>query len=329
MKNLLTIFVVLLTTLNLFGEYVSIALPKTSETGDTKKFYDASIAVDNSDAKIVSDAVAKILSADGEQLKKLITNPALAPKSVKYLKLARLNKDVKILSVNFGKYKVALFEIPQNSRMRKGMNFFAFEQTGERLLWNVNVNDMYLSLMAQCNIANPKKIDIKKIPTTSASDKSKLNDIVKNKLPVLVFANSALLSVDPVASVSKEPAAKFYKKIQDIFFSWQIDEYANYMSPKSREKFNSQYAGMNATEKKQVLSDYFSWKKKYLKVCKLSDNEFIVIFKRKKNGNPDQIDLAYITLTSKDGSSGFLEKFGEKTPLDLMLSRYVFKNILY
>ena len=162
MKNLLTIFVVLLTTLNLFGEYVSIALPKTSETGDTKKFYDASIAVDNSDAKIVSDAVAKILSADGEQLKKLITNPALASKSVKYLKLARLNKDVKILSVNFGKYKVALFEIPQNSRMRKGMNFFAFEQTGERLLWNVNVNDMYLSLMAQCNIANPKKIDIKK-----------------------------------------------------------------------------------------------------------------------------------------------------------------------
>ena len=86
---------------------------------------------------------------------------------------------------------------------------------------------------------------------------------------------------------------------------------------------------MNATQKKQVLSDYFSWKKKYLKVCKLSDNEFIVIFKRKKNGSPDQIDLAYITLTSKDGSTGILEKFGEKTPLDLMLSRYVFKNILY
>ena len=226
MKNLLTIFVVFLTALNLFGEYVSIALPKTSEIGDTKKFYDASIAVDNSDAKVVSDAVAKILSADNEQLKELITNPTLAPKSAKYLKLARLNKDVKILSVNFGKYKVALFEIPKNSRMRKGMNFFAFEQIGEKLLWNVNVNDMYLSLMAQCDIANPKKIDIKKVSTTSASDKSKLNDIVKNKLPVLVFVNSALLSVDPVASVSKEPVAKFYKKIQDVFFSWQIDEYA-------------------------------------------------------------------------------------------------------
>ena len=97
------------------------------------------------------------------------------------------------------------------------------------------------------------------------------------------------------------------------------------MSPKSKATFNAQYAGMSDQQKKQTLSDYFSWKKKFLKVMQLSDNEYIVIFARKKQDMPDQIDLAYITF--KDGK-GYLENFGVKTPLDLMLSRYIFKNKL-
>ncbi len=329
MRKVIIALTILFASLNLFAEYVSIALPKSSELNDARKFYDAAIAIDNSDEQALTSAVAQILSASTEELKKLVVNPKFAPKSAKFLKMANLPKDAKILAVNFGKYKIALFEIPQNSRMRKGINFFAFEQVGKNLLWNVNVNDMYISLMAQCDIANPKKIDVKKIPTTSASDKSKLNNLIKNRLPILAFKNSALLSVDPVSGVEKDPVAKFYKKIQDVFFSWKIEEYADYMSPKSRAKFNLQYTGMSAEQKKATLSDYFSWKKKYLKVLKLSDSEAIIIFKRKKTGQKDQIDLAYITLTSKDGSSGVLEKFGEKTPLDLMLSRYIFKNKLY
>ncbi len=329
MRKIITTLTILLTSINLFAEYVSIALPKSSEMNDARKFYDAAIAIDNSEEKEIASVVKQILSSSNDELKKLVVNPKLAQKSAKFLKMARLPKDVKILAANFGKYKVALFEIPQNSRMRKGMNFLAFEQHDGKLLWNVNANDMYLSLMAQCDIANPKKIDVKNIPTTSASDKTKLNFLIKNRLPILVFKNCALLSIDPVSGVEKDPFAKFYKKIQDVFFSWKIEEYADYMSPKSRAKFNSQYAGMSAEQKKATLSDYFSWKKKYLKVAKLSDNEAIIIFKRKKAGNPDQIDLAYITLTSKDGSAGVLEKFGEKTPLDLMLNRYIFKGRYY
>ena len=56
-------------------------------------------------------------------------------------------------------------------------------------------------------------------------------------MPFLVFQNGALVSIDSVNGVMNERASIFYKKIQDIFFSWQIEKYADFMSEKSKAKF--------------------------------------------------------------------------------------------
>ena len=323
MKKLITsVFVAFFCTIT-NAEYVAISLPKQSEL-NSEKFYNASIAVNRIQDNSVQTAVDNILKATPQELKNLVSDTSQANKSAKFLKMANL-KDPKVLAVDFGKYTVAFFEIPKNSRLRAGMNYFAFEKTGGKLLWNVSANDMFLKLASQTDIKNPKKIDINKVATFSASDKAKVNQLIKTNAPILVFQNGALVSIDSVNTVMQERASIFYKKIQDIFFSWQIEKYADFMSPKSKATFNAQYAGMSDQQKKQTLSDYFSWKKKFLKVMQLSDNEYIVIFARKKQDMPDQIDLAYITF--KDGK-GYLENFGVKTPLDLMLSRYIFKNKL-
>lgn len=325
MKKIIAIFVCFLSLAQLNAEYFSVALPKDSETGKPEKFYNASVAVDTVDNAAVAKAIATLLKADDKELPNLLTNPSQAQKARKFLKMARLNKDAKIFAFKFGKYRVAAFEIPNGSRMRKGLNYIAFDPIGEQMLWDVSVNDAYLALIAQCDISNPQKIDVSKVKVLSASDKAKINDLAKRGEPLLIFENAALVSVDPVPTVAAQQAAIFYKKIQKLFFDWKLDEYSGYMSPKSKALFNAQYSGMSDQQKKAVLSEYFSWNKKYLKVMQLSPSEFIVIFKRQKKGEKDQIDLAYITLDSKDGSSGKLEKFGVKTPLDIMLFRYFFK----
>ncbi len=309
-----------------FAEYVAINLPKKSELNDSRKFYDASVVVNKLDTNDVQQAVEKILATSAKDIQNLLVNQSSTKKALAFLRLARLDKSVKILPISYDKWKIALFEIPANSKMRKGLNFFVFEQIGDKLLWDLSTsNTDFLKLMAQCDIANPQPIDVTKVPTFSASDKTILNYMIKNKQPFLFFKNGALISTSPVSKVKNHPATKFYKRIQDVFFSWKIEEYAQFMSPPSKAKFNAQYSGMSEEQKKTTLSDYFKWKKKYLKVMQLSDNEFIIIFKRQLKGAKDQFDVAYITLTSKDGSTGVLEKFGERTPLDIMLSRNIFK----
>ena len=324
-KVITTLIITTIACISAFAEYVAIALPKESELNDNRKFYDASIAVNKIDDNTQQQAVETLLSTPSSELSKLLTNPQNATRASKFLKFSRLDKSVKIFPFNFGKWKVAIFQIPQNSRMRKGLNYFVFEQIGNKLLWDVSVNNMYLSLISQCNFQAPTQIDISKVKTSSASDKAILNDLTKNKQPFLVFLNGALISTTSDSNVYKHPASKFYKKIQDVFFSWQIEKYAQFMSPKSKSKFNEQYSGMSEQQKKSTLSDYFAWKKKYIKVLQLSDNEFIVLFKRQKQRQKDQFDLAYITLTSKDGSTGYLEKFGDRTPLDIMLHRHILR----
>jgi len=307
------------------AEYVGVALPRDGEAGGGAKFHEAFVAVDTVDSSPLAFAVDRLVSAKPDELKAMLANPAHVGKAQKFLKMAQLKKGAKLFAFKFGRYRVAAFEIASGSRMRKGLNYIVFDPIGEKMLWDLSVNDPYLALIAQCNFAAPQKIEPSKIVAFSASDKAKVNDTVGRGDPVLVFANAALVPPHPGPAVCDEPAAKFYKKIQDVFFSWRIDEYAAYMSPKSRALFNAQYSGMDDARKKAVLSDYFSWKKKYLKVMSLSKSEYIIIFKRQKAGQKDQIDTAYIRLESADGSRGRLENFGVKTPLDHMMARYIFR----
>lgn len=327
MKKCFAVLILFAARAALLAGYVLLPLPKESELGDARKYYDAGVAACALPSSETAALLGLAAGAAPARLADLLADKRDADKAAKFLKLAKIGKNTRAFGVKFGKYKAVLFEIPAQSRLRKGMNFLAFETAADgSAKWRVSYNDMFLSLIAQCDFSNPKPIDIFKTPAFSASDKAALNALARDGAPILAFKNGALVSLDAAAGVESDPAAKFYAKIQKVFFAWKLDEYASYMSPKSAAKFRGQYSAMTGEQRKSALSGYFAWKKKILKSMKLSDTEHLIIFKRFQPGQPDQYDAAYITLTSKDGSAGVLEKFGERAPLDLMLSRYIFKN---
>ena len=323
MKSLFITIFMLIFSASAFAEYVKIALPKSSEIeGDNAKFYSkGALAVDmanESEARCVREFVDTLMSAGSEEFAAMLKKPELASKSAKFLKLARLEKGANLFVFKFGERMIAVFEIPSGSRMRAGMNFFALENVGSGessgLRWNVSFNNPMVVLAAQCAFTNPQKLDFSGLVAKSERDGVLLEKACGADMPFFVFGDDVFVGVSADPNVDAHPAAEFYRKIQDVFFSWKIDEYAEFMSAPSKRVFLAQYAGMTDTQKKKVLSDYFSWHKQYLRVLQLGEREFIVLFKRYRDGSKEQFDVAYITLDgSKNG--GVLEKFGKRTLL--------------
>ncbi len=323
MKSLFITIFMLIFSASAFAEYVKIALPKSSEIeGDNAKFYaKGALAVDmanESEVRRVGEFVDALMSAGSEEFAAMLKKPELASKSAKFLKLARLGKGANLFVFKFGERMIAVFEIPSGSRMRAGMNFFALENGGSGesggLRWNVSFNNPMVVLAAQCAFMNPQKVDFRGLVAKSEKDGVLLKKVCSEGMPFFVFGDDVFAGVSADPNVDAHPAAEFYRKIQDVFFSWKIDEYAEFMSAPSKRVFLAQYAGMTDDQKKKVLSDYFSWHKQYLRVLQLGEREFIVLFKRYRDGSKEQFDVAYITL---DGSAngGVLENFGKRTLL--------------
>ena len=139
--------------------------------------------------------------------------------------------------------------------------------------------------------------------------------------------------MDPDPDVYEDDISKFYKNAQDVFYSWDLDGYGKFMTQTSAEKFNSQFSSMSEEDRKKVLTDYFSWGKKYIKVMK---NNYLnmIFFERVKDGEPSKNDYAYIQGTVKaellkDGETpefaGYkIYNFGApKTLFDAFLGKYV------
>lgn len=330
MKKLLSILAAALCACAASAQYVGLALPCDAEV-DAQKFHtSAYVRVCKTDAERVQKRVAEIVSASPEKLGALLKNKRQAGKAAKFLKLARFADAPKVLPFKFGKYTIAAFEIPQKSKMRAGMNFFAFAEVGGELLWDLSLNDAFVSLICRSDIsaalqASPEAESARVEKAASPADAEILARLKAAKNPYLVFGGAPFVSLTPDPEVDSARAAKFYRKIQDIFFSWKLEEYAEYMSAQSRETFARQYLGMTQQQRKAALSDYFSWHKKYVRALELSPDRFLVVFRRVKDGSPDQIDLAYVAFP-KNSADGVLENFGKKTPLDAMLSRYIFKD---
>lgn len=330
MKKLLSTLATALCACAAAAQYTSVALPCDAEVGAQKFHTSAYVRVCKTDAERVQKRVGEIVAATPANLGALLKNGQQAGKAAKFLKLARFAREPKILPFKFGKYTIAAFEIPQKSRMRAGMNFFAFEEVGGELLWDLSLNDAFVSLICRSDIATalraaPEAESARAEKASSPADAAILARLKAEKNPYLVFGGAPFVSLEPDPAADSARAAKFYRKIQDIFFDWRLEEYAEYMSAQSRETFARQYLGMTQQQRKDALSDYFSWHKKYIRVLELSPDRFLVVFRRVKNGRPDQIDLAYIAFP-KNSADGILENFGKKTPLDTMLSRYIFRG---
>lgn len=330
MKKLLSTIAAALCACACCAQYVGIALQCDAEESAQKFHTSAYARVCKTDAERVQKRVGEILLASPEKLGALLKNKQQQGKAAKFLKLARFANEPKILPFKFGKYTIAAFEIPQNSRLRAGMNFFAFEEIGGGLLWDLSLNDAFVSLICRSDIVSAMQADTetesaRAEKASSPADAEILARLKAEKNPYLVFGGAPFVSLEPDPAADSARAAKFYRKIQDIFFGWRLEEYAKYMSAQSRETFARQYLGMTQQQRKDALSDYFSWHKKYIRVLELSPDRFLVVFRRVKDGRPDQIDLAYIAFP-KNSADGILENFGKKTPLDTMLSRYIFRG---
>ena len=222
----------------------------------------------------------------------------------------------KSLVARAGDFFLLIFDMPKGSRLRSGMNIMVFEKSGGKILWNPSFSDPLLPLAATSDFHSPKSAD--GFPALTHT----CRNLAGKSLPILCFKNGALLSADGVDAVEKLPEAVFYRKAQNIFYSWKLDEYASYMTEESKNRFNSQFGGMPESERKKILGEYFSWGKTYRKVMDAGAQK-LILFTRNKSGAEPYNDAAYLRETHE--GSLLISRFGaDKSPLDLFLSKYVF-----
>ena len=149
---------------------------------------------------------------------------------------------------------------------------------------------------------------------------------MKKSLPFLEFANGAFVSLEATPDVDSLEVSKFYRNAQDIFYSWKIEEYGAFLTPRTKAAFDAQYGSMSEQDRKKALGEYFSWGKKYLKALDASPIH-VMIFNRTKPGNPPRPDFAYIL---KDGPEFKIAVLTDsKTPLEAFMGKYILVDSPY
>lgn len=296
------------------------ALEDVGETkGGGTKYLDAyAVLWKADDADAVKAAAKACLDAPAVSKQK---DAARAAKFLKASRLAKADFDSAAVAVA-GKLRILVFAMPKGSRLRAGMNVMVFEKSADgKYLWNASFNDPLLALLGTSDFANAREI---KPSALSEKDAKTLEKLEAKKLPFLQFKNGALLSMDETDGVNETAEAKFYHNAQDVFYSWKLDEYGNFMTPASRAKFESQFKSMPEAERRATLGEYFKWGKKYRKIMDAGALK-LVLFSRHKEGAAPYNDIAYLR-KSADGKLA-IERFGaDKTPLDLFLSKYIYPN---
>ncbi len=275
----------------------------------------------------VRDALAKILTANQESIITLIKNPRDAKRAVKFLNMLTENPNPDAI-FKVGKYVFVRFKPSKKSKIREGMNFFVFEESGNKYTWIPSFSDSIMQLTATA--ITPQKANLQGFPIISPisdSDKSICETLVKSNLPILCFQNVPLVSLDKIDAVEEHSASKFYHKAQESFFEFKFDDYANFMTPISSSTFKKQFEGLSDSERKNVLKEYVSWKKNYLKVMEAKPIS-IIVFERIKEDSPKQFDITYIG-TTKEAVMKIFNFGATKSPLDIFLARYILKESPY
>ena len=256
------------------------------------------------------------LKADTASMEKLVNNPKDEKKAEKFIKLSGLDSEklkeclpyINVMKI--GDYFALVFPPTNESKMPLGINYMVFEEVDGKLAWNPSFSDPLLGMIAQLMSASPES-DQKDIETLGELNDPKINELLENSLPFLLFKNGPLISMDPDPDVYEDDISKFYKNAQDVFYSWDLDGYGKFMTQTSAEKFNSQFSSMSEEDRKKVI-----------------------FFERVKDGEPSKNDYAYIQGTVKaellkDGETpefaGYkIYHFGApKTLFDAFLGKYV------
>ena len=316
----------------LYGELKDAVLPlmKKIEGKEASKILSSGISVmvpkADDDADGIIAASENILKADSNAIPQLISDPKEANRAVKILNMLGVNPTINA-TFRIGDFFFARFAIPKESKIRKGMNFFAFVRNGDKYLWVPSFSDPLLQILSEAEISPKSRVrpDIE-ISADGEPDKIIIYKLAGQNLPILRFSDTAFVSLGKSSGVDKDPAAEFYHATQEHFFAFKFDDYRKFMTQKSRQIFDSQFAALSDAERKEILKDYVSWEKEYLKVLRAGPIN-IIVFERHRNKSESQFDTAYIVL--ENGRPKIANFGAQKSPLDVFISQYVLKPTPY
>ncbi len=261
------------------------------------KSYTGSAQIEIPCAPEVAARAREILAAadNPEKLSQMLSSPKDLEKAQKFLSLLGGKGFQNVYAAQLGAHPCVFFKC-ESEKMRPGMNFFAFDKEGEKLLWNLSLRDPLLSVLAESAQKTTWKI-LRDVPTVT--------------YPKILFANGELKNIDRDENVENEEVSKFYRTAQKYFLDLDFENYAKYYTPDSRKKLESQYFPLSTEEKKNLLSDYFSWKKKYLRIAD-AGNLKILFFERRKDGAKTQNGITWFE--QKDGNF-YISNFGPEKSL--------------
>ena len=317
---------------NLPNDYLALAIQnfpaEKQKTNVAKKYYQAWVlAVNPQNKSELFDATKKLLQASPKDIASLSTKNG-AKRAVKFIKASGIKLDglKSATAVQLGDKYAVIYQLPKKSRLREGMNFFVFEYQNDKLVYNPSFTDPLLTLLATCDFKNPQNASKIGFKTFNDSDKITCENLAKANLPFICFKNGALVSEEKIAGVDNLAPAKFYRNAQDIFYDWKLDDYTAFMTAPSKDKFNSQFKSMSDAERKQVLGEYFQWKKQYHKVLDAGEHTLILFSRHKPQCEPYD-DTAYL---QNNGGKFAITKFGaEKSPLDMFFAKYIYPKNQY
>ena len=208
---------------------------------------------------------------------------------------------------------------------RPNVNFMVFKRDSEKYAWLPSFNDPILQVMAD-GAAKSRETSRGAIKPLTESDAKILAELEKKSLPFLNFANGPLVSLEELPDADSHEASKFYRAAQNVFYSWKIDEYGKFLTPRTKAAFDAQFGSMTEEQRRKTLGDYFSWGKKYLKAMDASP-VYAMIFLRTKDGEPPRPDFAYLL---KDGGKFKIAAFTDsKTPLEAFMGKYLLTDSSY
>lgn len=302
-----------------FGKF-PISLPSADSPAIKTRAY--VVAAQPEDPQGLEAAAKSALSAD---VKSLGLSASDARRAMAFKKLARPDASKISATAKLGDfYAVFPAATAPMPKGRPNINFMVFQKDADGYKWLPSFNDPLLQVMAD-GAAGCEKFG-GDVAAFTESDAKTVKNLTERDLPFLQFANGAFVSLEADPQIDSREVAKFYRHAQNIFYSWKIKEYGQFLTPRTKAAFDSQFGSMSEAEKKKALGDYFAWGKKYLKALDASPAT-VMVFLRTKDGEKSKPDFAYI-LKGDDGLK-IAVLTDSKTPLEAFMGKYLLTDAPY
>ncbi len=266
----------------------------------------------------IRQAAAEIFTDSRNTLRGKISTPSSISKSEKFVKLAKLNASAFTNAPVFrlGNVYILIFDIPKNSRLKKGMNYVAFKYANGKLLWDISFKDPTILLLLDADYRDATNFELAKIAEEKDSNAAEL---LEDNLPMLTFKGIPLTNLNRDPEIDSNPTAKYYREIQKIFLALKLDEYSQKYTPASMKRFRAQFLTMGKDTQKSMLADYMKWEKNYLKFVDGGDLK-ILFFAREREGEKSHLGATFFEYSK---GAPFIWGFeSNRSAFDMFLSKY-------